>query len=61
MSWLMFDAMFGAQGRSLEVLETLRAPSFCRSEGAFLSVEEKQVCFLYFLLLFSSIYLQKSL
>ena len=55
MSWMLFDALVGAQGRSLDVLETLRAPSFCRSEGAFLSVEEKQVCFLYFLLLFSSI------
>ena len=44
MSWILFDSLFGAQGRSLDVLETNRAPSFCRSEGAFLSVERKQVC-----------------
>ena len=43
MSWLLFDSLMGGQGGTLEELETNRAPSFCRSEGAFLSVERKQV------------------
>ena len=41
MSWLMFDALMG--GGTLDELEIQRAPSFCRAEGAFLSVESKQI------------------
>ena len=45
MSWLLFDSLMGGQGGTLEELETKRAPSFCRSEGAFLSVEKKQTVY----------------
>jgi hypothetical protein len=45
MSWLLFDSLMGGQGGTLEELETKRAPSFCRSEGAFLSVERKQTVY----------------
>jgi hypothetical protein len=40
----LFASLMGVQGGTLEELETKRAPSFCRSEGAFLSVERKQIC-----------------
>ena len=58
MSWILCDFVFGAHDRS-QALEISRAPSFCRAEGAFLSVESPQVCLCIFLLLKRSIFIYK--
>ena len=58
MSWILCDLVFGAHERS-QALEISRAPSFCRAEGAFLSVESPQVCLCYIFTAKRSIFIYK--
>ena len=58
MSWILCDMVFGRQGRS-QALEISRAPSFCRAEGSFTSVERPQVCLCYIFTATRSIFIFK--
>ena len=57
----VFDIVCSRVWRTREVstFETSRAPSFCRAEGAFLSVESPQVCLCYIFTAKRSIFIYK--